>query len=206
MLAVLETAGPGFMGRGTGADGLAAPRDAGPTRARARRPICPDHRDAVTNPVSCQRTHEGAAARVPWSPRCVPRRRPLSPGTNTACAPLASRPGIRRMSTQQKALARASLTRPVRATRPGTSDHDVTPSCDSSTPPTPSHSCMARPRLRGAAQVACLQGQVVRGPTSGAQTMLVPGDRGRRRPGHSGGTRVRAQAPPRPFPHAIHGQ
>jgi len=47
-----------------------------------------------TDPVSWQRKAEGAPARVPWSPRCVARRRPLLPGRTSSAPGPGSAPAI----------------------------------------------------------------------------------------------------------------
>ena len=73
--------GPGSGGRRT-----AGPCDAGPPRARARRPIGRDARRAFTDAVDSQRRDEGAAAREPWV-------LPLLPVSTGPCPPGGRRRG-----------------------------------------------------------------------------------------------------------------
>ena len=171
--------GPGSRGRRT-----AGPCDAGPPRARARRPICPDLPATFTNPAAPARTHEGAAPREPW----VLPLLPVSIGPTLPEPP----PSAPRSSPRDSSLASQHL--PIHATLPGLATDPSPPGSSPPTPPTrgpttrSAHAPSSAPPTRGARSTAraTTTAPPIRGARSPAHaTTTAPPIRGARSPAHA---------------------
>ena len=151
--------GPGSGGRRT-----AGPCDAGPPRARARRPISPANHRSVTNPASPARPDEGASAREPWVLPLLPVSIGPSLPEPTPSTPRSSPPPNFLASEHQPhptpAPASAHATKHSPTRRPS-STHATSPSTSGASPPS-THATSPVP------------------PTSGAQPLSARGARGRR--------------------------
>ncbi len=154
--------GPGSGGRRT-----AGPCDAGPPRARARRPISPANHRSVTNPASPARPDEGASAREPWvlpllpvsiGPS-LPEPTPSAPRSSPSPKLLASE--HQHHSTPAPPSAHATKHSPTRSPHTPSSTHATSPSTSGASTPS-THATSPAP------------------PTSGAQPLSARGARGRR--------------------------
>jgi hypothetical protein len=207
--------GARLFGPGRGRQ-AAGPCDAGPPRARARRPICRGNHGSFTDPVSAHRELTGRLRASPGSSRCFPRQSAPNPG-RTSSAP--------RFSPERKCRAIAALFG-VAVNRGSADDlpaEDAAVIVDRMYRKPGSGPCAggrARPvahenhqEMRptghnpaGAGSHACMRVlDGVCGTTSGAQTMLARG-RADEAGEAAGGPRARAQTPPRPCGATIQGR
>ena len=190
--------------RGSGGRRTAGPCDAGPPRARARRPISRAYHHTFTNPPPRPRTHEGAPAREPWV-------LPLLPASPGPCPPdhhrvrPARHPRARDPKYEHSPPAPTSPTHPrYQLARAPKSAHSP-PAPTSPTHPRhhrPTVSSHERQHARGPPPERQHQhrhpphGRRRRSPERGADD-LRPGSKGPTGEGAAGGPRARAQTPPR---------